>query len=519
MKFIINNEPQNRFNAGRPILAMAMTGLLAVTVGCGDDHDHDHDHEEDAGTQTDAGTMTAPVPDSYEFESRFNAGESSLSYSGQITRHALIKGLYDQMDKLVDDVNNQTLTATTGSVVARLNFFLDFDGANDGTTPHTISTTPPTKQKTYGDLSTSTKLTNKIAGNDTKTDYKCWNPEKRDDCTVSEFAGWSLTGTTTPEGLVRTWFQLAEDNAIALQSMTKPTDPDGNAITKYYVTAAGHDLKQLVQKFLLGAIAYHQGTDDYLHDDVDGKGLKAGNSEPGKMGATYTGAEHAWDEGFGYFGSARDYKAYTDDEIAGKGGRDGYKAGYHDTNADGEIDLKSEYNFGHSVNAAKRDRGSADGAKTDMTEKAINAFLKGRHMLATADGELSADEMELLKAERDIIVASWELAIASTALHYINDTLQDMEKVGTMDYDFYDHAKHWSELKGFALSLQFNPNKKITDAQFVDLHNKIGDAPALPNSMNFDSYKADLIAARKILVDAYGIDAKNVGDDKGQNGW
>jgi hypothetical protein len=475
----------------------------------------------DAGTppEMDAGTEPPTVPDTYGFDSRFNMGESSLSYSGQITRQVLIKGLYSQMDKMVDEINNETLTATAGSIVAQFNFFLEFDGANDGNTPHSITTTPEALQKTYGELSTSTKLVNKIAGNDTKTDYKCWNPEKREDCMVSDFAGWSLTGTTTPEGLVRTWFKLAEDNAIALQGMSKPTDPDGNAITKFYVTPAGHDLKQLVQKFLMGAINYSQGTDDYLHDDIDGKGLKAGNAMPAKDGAAYTGTEHAWDEGFGYFGSARDYKAYTDDEIAGKGGRDEYKSGYHDTNGDGKIDLKAEYNFGHSVNAAKRDRGSNDMAKTDMTEAAINAFLKGRHMLATADGELSMDEMELLKAERDIIVANWEMAIVGTAVHYINDTLQDMEKAGTMDYNFYDHAKHWSELKGFALSLQFNPNKKITDSQFVDLHNKIGDAPALPGSMNFEDYKTALIGARQILVDAYGIDAKNVGDAKGEDGW
>ena len=504
MKFIINK-------IRKTLIRFGVVGGMLLAAACGTAEDGEQ-------VGADAGTASG-VPDEYNFRSRFEPTESSVSYSGQITRHVLIKGLFDQMESIVDDINAETLTATTGSIVARFNFFFEFDGANDGNTPHSISTTPEVLQTTYGELSTKPNLVSKLAGNDTKTDYKCWNPEKRDDCSESEFTGWSLTGTTTPEGLVRTWFQLAEDNAVAVQSMNKPRDPDGNVITKYYVTAAGHDLKQLVQKFLLGAIAYSQAMDDYLHDDVLNKGLKANNEMPATDGARYSALEHAWDEGFGYFGGARNYKLYRDEEVARKSGRDEFKLGYHDTNADGKIDLMSEYNFGHSVNAAKRDLGAAEGAKTDMTQNVITAFLTGRNILANAAGELSADELELLKAERDVISANWELAIASTALHYINDTLKDMEKAGTSDYNFYDHAKHWSELKGFALSLQFNPAKKITDSQFVTLHDHIGDAPALPGSAEFEEYKTSLRSARSILVDAYNIDARNTGDLVGEGGW
>jgi hypothetical protein len=529
MIIIFKKSKQNLRRVRHLAVSTLITATMSLGLACGDGDEKPADAGTvpspmmDAGTspQADAGRNNLVIPHAYIFDSRFNAGESGLSYSGQITRQVLIKALSSHIDGLTDRIDMGTLTATTGSIVAELNFFLEFDGVTSGDTPHEISTTPATKQTTIGELSTTTKLLNKIAGNDTKTDHKCWNPAKVDGCTSSAFVGWSLTGTTTPEGFVRTLFKLVEDNAIARQSGSTPLDPSGTAITKTYVTADGHDLNQMLQKFLMGAINYSQGTDDYMDDDVDGKGLKCQNTAPDKDGKSYSSLEHAWDEGFGYFGAARDYKNYSDDEIAGKSGRDDYKSGYHDTDGDGKIDLLSEYNFGHSVNAAKRDRGSATGAKTDYTEAAINAFVTGRHIITSSGGDLSTQQMTELKAQRDIAIASWEMAIVGTAVHYINDLLQDMETFNTASYSFYDQAKHWSELKGFALSFQFNPRKKISDADFANLHAKIGDAPVLPtaSAAEIAAYKTALIEARGILAASYSINAMNIGDDKGENGW
>jgi hypothetical protein len=128
-------------------------------------------------------------------------------------------------------------------------------------------------------------------------------------------------------------------------------------------------------------VFFSQGTDDYLDSDVDGKGLLSSNAQVVKDGVAkpYSALGHAWDEGFGYFGAARDYNDYTDTQAAGKGEVGTPRAkGYHDTNGDGKIDLKSEYNFGHSRNCAKRDRGSAGGATTDFSKDVMDAFLAGR---------------------------------------------------------------------------------------------------------------------------------------------
>ena len=106
--------------------------------------------------------------------------------------------------------------------------------------------------------------------------------------------------------------------------------------------------------------------DDYLDDDTEGKGLLADNTVAVE-GKPYTELEHQWDEGFGYWGGAVNYLDYTDDELASEDGRAEYVNGYNDHDGDGAIDLGSEINFGASVNAAKRDRGAADGALTDMS--------------------------------------------------------------------------------------------------------------------------------------------------------
>ena len=67
-------------------------------------------------------------------------------------------------------------------------------------------------------------------------------------------------------------------------------------------------------------------------------------------------------------------------------------------------------------------------------------------------------------------------------VHYINDTLQDMADFDTADYSFSSHAKHWSELKGFALGFQFNPRSPMSAEDFDVLHALIGMSPVLEDA-------------------------------------
>ena len=87
------------------------------------------------------------------------------------------------------------------------------------------------------------------------------------------------------------------------------------------------------------------------------------------------------------------------------------------------------------------------------------------------------------------------------------------------DYSFRDHAKHWSELKGLALGFQFNPRSPLGETDFAQLHELIGQAPALEGSTNADTYRTKLLEARALLADRYGFAEANMGDANGEGGW
>ena len=196
-----------------------------------------------------------------------------------------------------------------------------------------------------------------------------------------------------------------------------------------------------------------------------------------------------------------------------RGGRVGFQNGYHDANEDGAIDLESEYHFGASVNAAKRDLGSTDSAETDFTAEADLAWRTGRAIISAAYDAGEEVDMAALGAQRDIVVSTWEKAYAATAIHYINEVLDDMGAAGTTAYSFADHAKHWSELKGFALSFQFNPRSPMRESDFAAIHAAIGDAPvgaSVASPVDDEAYRVQLLEARSLIGDAYEFDETNV---------
>jgi hypothetical protein len=468
---------------------MAIFTLVICVAGC-EHHGKNVDGAGGSGGMGGAGGMN-PMHAQYEFESRFVEGESSVSSSGQIARHALISAMKTHIGGLTARVDDGSLVAAEGTVASELNLFFDCpEDACEGESTG-ITTMPGASQSTIGDISGGKNLVGKIAGNDATGQHKDW---------TQAFVGWG--DGVTPEGLVRTWIGMLDAAAVARSNNLIPNDPSGMAIDKIYVTPEGHDLAQLLQKFLLGAVAFSQGADDYLDDDIEGKGLLASN-DSAVEGKSYSNLEHNWDEGFGYFGAARNYMNYTDDEIAGKGGREDYQ-GYHDTNGDEAIDLTTEYNFGHAVNAAKRDRGHS----INLTMEAFRGFHMGRTIINNASGALSEEQMSELKVHRDAALSAWEKAIAATVVHYINDVVGDME---AEDYSFYDHAKHWSEMKGFALSFQFNRRSPLSSEDFGRVHAAMGTAPEL-NPDNFETYTMGLLMARGLIAAAYQFSEQDVTD-------
>jgi hypothetical protein len=436
---------------------------------------------------------------SLSFESKNMPGESAVSYSGQVARQILISDLFKFIGAELSDAtefDTNGAFANREAVMDSLNSYFDVADYDVASQRAILTTTTPGAQSVLADISSSSKnLVGKIAGEDPKGQHKDW---------TTEFAGWGIKGSTTPAELVRTFFGMLADNAQTQLDGTVRKDPFGNDITNISLTTDGLDLRQLIQKFLTMSVSFSQGVDDYLDNDTDGKGLLSDHTDTSKA---YTELEHQFDEGFGYFGAARDYLSYSDEEVAAKGGRPEWQR-YHDTNGDEAIDFNSEYNFGHSANAAKRDRGAT--IANDFSKEAMDAFLKGRKLLnETAGMALTEVQKTELYGYRDIAVLTWEKAIAATVVHYINDVTADLNSIGTEDFSYSDTAKHWSEMKGFALGLQFSKFSPLSDADFAMVHTMFGDMPVLTGEAEVTAYLADLLTARNLMQEAYTFAPEN----------
>lgn len=440
------------------------------------------------------------LPDRYDFQDRFGDG-SSVSYSGQTFRHLLVHDLGSYLDGLTGRID-AGFYPEPGDIRAELTFYLAFDSSTSAGIAHAYASDPAPLQATYGEVATDKDLLGKLAGNDPEGQSVDWN---------TGFVGWSEPGVTSPESLVWRWVDEIDAAGVAWANGDRARDPSGAVVPAVFVSADGRNRQELLAKFLTGAVAYSQAADDYLDDDRPDAGL---NSPHGanEADAPYSSLEHAWDEAFGYFGAARDLGLRPLDAVA--------DPGYADTlPADGAIDLTAEVNWSPATYAAKRDLGGP--VPTDYARTAFSAFVAGRALLAATPEPLDADQQAALAAHRDAALGAWETAMAATLVHYLNETLVETLRADTPEYDFATHAEAWSEAKGIALSLQFNPRCPLTDAERAALNDQLGLAPVLGTaSPDARAAAADALrAAKATLATAYALPAENLGGDDGLGGW
>lgn len=483
--------------------ALATAVLLASSVlaGCGSSNSNDNPA---SNSSSSVATKTT-----YSFTN--SNDENTVSYTGQVARQVMIEDIKIAIGNMIKDPQSTIkddlvlLFENTSGSLDSLDFKMTVDGYG-------------LAQTTYGDISGGKNLVEKIAGNDTP--YSS--------IPAGELFGWEtgIGANAKAADLVNYLFDQLQALAIAGEDVIVDTTSGDEAVAKPYVGANGVDYQQLVQKFLLMAVGFSQGTNDYLGPDRDFSGELAPSGDN-----AYSTAEHHFDEGFGYFGASRDYAELTDAEII---------AVANDTNGDLSIDLTSEYNFGQSVNCAKRDAGAT--VATDFTKEAIEGFITGRTIVAeaTAAGTLTANQETALNAAITQAAGAWEKCIASTVVHYINDLAADggdLSKFVGGEFDslenFHNVAKHWSEMKGFALGLQFSPyspfRNEIGGLRMIDYGNSepatledvlswMGDAPVVSHDgvlaeasqQNIDDYRAALMKARSVLQAAYGFATENV---------
>ena len=482
-----------------------------------------------------SGDACDAMPTTYAFTNTYFSAEenSSVSYTGQTARQVLISDMaYYMSTVLTDDAAN-----TADSVKSSLDFFVygtDADVTDTllGTYIKDSENVTLKDAATYGAISTGKNLHKKIAGG---CGAGCGEESKL----IGDFIGWNRmdaagNAITTPLALVDDWIAsqavLASDGVIV-----QITDADGvTSGVNVNTDAHGRNYRQLMQKFLMGAVNFSQGTNDYFKTDF---ASKLTTDDGGDSPKNYSAGEHKFDEGFGYYGAARDNLAYTDLEARAKSGRDEWKNGYHDTDADGMIDVRSEYNFAHSQNCAKRDAGSASGPNpTDFSGDVMTAILAARQIISNAANKTAPEltDSEDAKLQEHIKMASlaWEKCIAATAVHYVNDVIADVSEYksgapASLD-NFETVAKHWSELKGFVLSLQFSPASPFRDASatvtiedLIMISDLIGDAPVLADGSQNGiattatpsdavyAYIGKLTQARAKMQEAYGFSDAN----------
>ncbi len=427
-------------------LAVLLAIVSLFLSACGSDED------ESADELLENGSATIPVPQAYTFNSRFVEGENSVSYSGQVVRNLLLQDL----KSLTDSVGKDGGRPITVADMLKLYEYDDALNLKTGTSTGSL----PALESGYSALSTGKNLVGKISD--------------------APVIGYNRTA----DDLVREWFKGIEEKSQDASNLGTPAA---------YTTDDGVDMSQMINKVLIGAVPYYQATGVYLNVL-----LERDNSEARDGTDPYTAMEHAWDEAFGYFGAARDYFRYTDDQLAGS--VDDF---VFDSNADGSIDFKSEYNFGLSRNAAKRDKGRSG---VDLTQEIFSAFLAGRTAI-TNQGSVAE-----ITQYRQAAANGMEKVIAATVIHYINDTLSDMSKLGTGEENIANLNKHWAEMKGYTVALQYNPFKLITDGQLAELHGIMGEAPIYdePGSNRYNTQVANYKRAKDVLQAAYGFSNTNM---------
>lgn len=182
--------------------------------------------------------------------------------------------------------------------------------------------------------------------------------------------------------------------------------------SKYLLNAQGVEYAQLIEKGLMGALAYYQGTAVYL-DSTDKLGASVADSVKA----------HHWDEAFGYFTSSVNFPAE---------GKDRFWSKYCN------------------------DRNAIMGSNAKM----LRAFAKGRAAIDNQDRKGMLEAIDSVRHE-------WELVSVATAIQYFNSVKRNLTDDGARNHQL-------SEGIAFVRALKYNPARKISDDQIEEIEGFIG---------------------------------------------
>ncbi len=259
-------------------------------------------------------------------------------------------------------------------------------------------------------------------------------------------ANKNLAGKTYPNDKQKFYDWFEEIDSLTNNPNTGDTIIDGR-----FFTESGIEILQMVEKGLMGASFYWQGTSEYLQD------LASDPNQDPQNGNKPTTREHHFDEAFGYMGLPKNFLSNSNDEVAGD---------Y----------VNSTWFWGHYLRSRN--------PELSNKKKLFNAFLKGRAAITQQKPDKREEAVSNIKEE-------WELLVAANVAHYINATISDINKGNTGD-----KWHHWSEAKAFHMSLKYNVDKTISNNDWNYIGNKLGDSPK-------NVSKSDLEDANSRLDQAY----------------
>ncbi|KZM42948.1 hypothetical protein OA92_09105 [Marinomonas sp. SBI22] len=288
----------------------------------------------------------------------------------------------------------------------------------------------------------------------------------------------------------------------------------------------GYDYTQLISKFTMGAVFYNQAVDGYLDEKLNNS--KKTNDKAYKEGAAYSAKEHYWDEAFGYFGAPAHALTLDAKSLYGIAKKDPKYFSAADYNKDGVVDLKTEMVYAHAYYAA----GSDKSGKTNYLNNIVSAFYDGRALIHDAQGtKLDQAQMAKLNDYVNTIRVNWQQVIAEAAFKYAGSVYKDLDKLsviqeanGDVTKAYRAYAKHWGELKGFAMALQVGGEDLGETA--VKLNRLTGFSPVLlgdtqviarnvkgefvqSSSISMEEYKLHMMKIQLLLAERFNLKARS----------
>lgn len=333
---------------------------------------------------------------------------SSVSYTGQAARQVI----HNALKKTVSNGQGKQ----DADQAAKLALYFDGKGADRAILDPVSKDGFAIKQTTIGQLSKDKNLASKA--------YK---------------------------GAVNSWPGNMTGQEVLQDMITKAAKVKGG-----FDPVNGYDYTQLISKFTMGAVFYNQAVDGYLDEKLNNS--KKTNDKAYKDGAAYSAKEHYWDEAFGYFGAPAHALTLDAKSLYGIAKKDPKYFAAADYNKDGVVDLKTEMVYAHAYYAAGFDKSG----KTSYLNNIVRAFYDGRTLIHNAQGsKLSQGQMTQLNSYVKIIRLNWQQVIAEAAFKYAGEVYKDIEKLkvieeanGDVTKVYHAYAKHWGEMKGFAMALQ-----------------------------------------------------------------